>query len=146
MFGKARDAEPEKMKKIMLFGTFDVFHEGHKDFFRQAREYGDYLIVVVARDKNVLKLKGRLPNNNEIARQKEISDSKFADIVVLGDLDNKYKVIQKFKPDIICVGYDQKYSREELKEKLAEFGLNKTQIIRLKSFYPEIYKSSKLRK
>lgn len=133
-------------KKAMLFGTFDIFHEGHKDFFRQAREHGEYLIVVVARDKNVLKAKYRLPDNNERARLKKISDSHLADIVVLGDLDDQYNVIQKFKPDIICVGYDQKYSAEELKEKLNEFGLKKTQIVQLKPFHPEKYKSSKLRK
>ena len=45
------------MKKVMVFGTFDGLHEGHLDFFRQAREYGDYLIVAVARDVNVKKIK-----------------------------------------------------------------------------------------
>lgn len=130
----------------MVFGTFDIFHEGHKDFFRQAREYGEYLIVVVARDKNVLRIKGRLPQNNENDRLKKISESKLADIVVLGDLDNQYKVIKEYKPDMICIGYDQKYSEKELKEKLAEFGLDKTQIVKMSSFHPEIYKSSKLRK
>jgi FAD synthetase len=134
------------MKKVMVFGTFDIFHEGHKDFFRQAREYGDCLIVVIARDKNVLKAKGRLPQNNEVSRQKEILESKLADIVALGNLDNRYRVIQEYEPDVICLGYDQKGSVEELKEKLIEFGLNKTQIIRLNAFHPEIYKSSKLRK
>ncbi len=134
------------MKKAIVFGTFDIFHQGHKDFFRQAREYGEYLIVVVARDKNVLKAKGRLPENNENDRLKKISESNLADIVVLGDIDNRYKVIQKYKPDAICVGYDQDYSEEELKEKLAEFGLAKTQIVKLKPFHPEIYKTSKLRK
>ncbi len=134
------------MKKAMVFGTFDIFHEGHKDFFRQAKEYGEYLIVVVARDKNVLKAKNRLPQNNEIARQKKISDNQLADIVVLGDLDDKYKVIEEYKPDAICLGYDQKVSLEELKQKLIKFNLDKIQIVRLNPFHPEIYKSSKLRK
>lgn len=132
--------------KVMVFGTFDIFHNGHKDFFRQARKYGEYLIAVVARDKNVLEAKGRLPENNEIARQQKISDSGLADIVVLGNLDNMYRVIQEYKPDVICVGYDQKYSAVELKEKLIAFGLDKTKIVRLRSFHPEIYKSSKLKK
>lgn len=134
------------MKKVIVFGTFDIFHEGHKDFFRQAKECGDLLIVVIARDKNVLEAKGRLPENNELARQKKISESKLADIVVLGELDDKYKVIEKYKPDVICLGYDQKVFLEELKEKLIEFGLSQAQVIRLNSFHPEIYKSSKLRK
>lgn len=133
-------------KKVMVFGTFDIFHEGHKDFFRQAKEFGDYLIVVVARDKNVLRIKGRLPENNEQARQKQIIESKLADIVVWGDLSDQYKVIKEYKPDMICLGYDQKVSEEELKEKLVEFSLQKTQIVRLNPFHPEMYKSSKLRK
>lgn len=134
------------MKKVMVFGTFDIFHKGHKDFFRQAREYGNYLIVIVARDKNVLKTKGRLPQNNELVRQKEIVGSKLADKVVLGYMDNKYRVIGEYKPEVICLGYDQKGSVSELKEKLIELGLSKTQIVRLDPFYPEIYKSSKLRR
>lgn len=134
------------MKKAMVFGTFDIFHKGHKDFFRQAKEYGEYLIVVIARDENVLEAKGRLPQNNEIVRQTTISDNQLADIVVLGDLDDKYKMIQEYKPDVICLGYDQKVLLKELKEKLAEFNLEKTQIARLNPFHPEIYKSSKLRK
>ncbi len=132
-------------KKVMVFGTFDIFHEGHKDFFRQAREYGGYLIVIVARDKNVLETKGKLPENNELARQTTISDSALVDIVVLGDLADKYKVIQEYQPDVICLGYDQKVILKELAEKLAEFSLDKTRIIKLNPFHPEIYKSSKLK-
>jgi len=58
----------ETHNKIMLFGTFDIFHEGHRDFLRQAREYGDYLIVVIARDETVKNVKGKLPRNNESVR------------------------------------------------------------------------------
>jgi FAD synthetase len=134
------------MKKAMIFGTFDIFHEGHKDFFRQAREYGDYLVVVVARDENVMKVKNKLPRNNEKERLNKIKESGLAEEVVLGDLVDKYKAIKKYKPEAICLGYDQKVFVSELKNKLAEFGLDKTRIIRLKSFHPEIYKSSKIGK
>ena len=58
--------------KVMVFGTFDGLHEGHKNFFKQARKYGDYLLVVVGRDKNVEKMKGHLPQRNENERMKEI--------------------------------------------------------------------------
>jgi len=40
-----------KKKKVMVFGTFDIFHPGHRSFLNQAKKYGNYLIVVVARDK-----------------------------------------------------------------------------------------------
>ena len=63
------------MIKIMVFGTFDIFHEGHKNFLKQAREYGDYLIVVVARDETVEKVKKRLPQNDENSRLEIIEKS-----------------------------------------------------------------------
>jgi len=128
----------------MVFGTFDILHKGHEDFFRQARKLGEYLIVIVARDKNVLKIKGKLPRNGEIVRQRKIVESKLADEVAIGSIEDRYKIIQEFKPNVICLGYDQKVSERELREKLIEFGLAKTKIIRLDSFFPEIYKSSKL--
>jgi len=37
----------EAMKKVMCFGAFDGLHPGHLDFFRQAKRYGDFLIVSV---------------------------------------------------------------------------------------------------
>ncbi|MBW6440918.1 adenylyltransferase/cytidyltransferase family protein [Patescibacteria group bacterium] len=132
------------MKNVMVFGTFDILHKGHEDFFRQARKLGEYLIVIVARDKNVLKIKGKLPRNGEIVRQRKIVESKLADEVAIGSIEDRYKIIQEFKPNVICLGYDQKVSERELREKLIEFGLAKTKIIRLDSFFPEIYKSSKL--
>ncbi len=133
------------MKKVMVFGTFDIFHKGHEDFFRQAREFGGYLIVVIARDENVFKIKGNLPDNTEINRQNEISKSEFADEAVLGNLNDRYEVIKKFKPDAICLGYDQKVLIEELEKKLIEFDLGSTKLMRLNSYFPKIYKSSKLR-
>ena len=46
------------MVTVMAFGTFDVLHPGHHFYLEQARKLGDNLVVVVARDANVKKLKG----------------------------------------------------------------------------------------
>ena len=59
------------------------------------------------------------------------------DKAVLGFIHDKYKVIKQFKPDVICLGYDQITSLEELKK----FNIP---IIRLKSYKPYKYKSSKM--
>jgi FAD synthetase len=131
---------------ILAFGTFDIFHPGHESFLKQAREFGDYLIVVIARDKTVEKVKENLPQNNEITRQQAVVKNNLADEVVLGNLEDKYQVIEKYRPEIICLGYDQKAFVKNLREKLKEFNLEKTRIIKLKSYYPEKYKSSKLKK
>ncbi|HEY4500387.1 MAG TPA: adenylyltransferase/cytidyltransferase family protein, partial [Candidatus Paceibacterota bacterium] len=47
------------MKRVMVFGTFDILHPGHLYFLRAAKKLGDYLIVSLARDVNVRKIKGR---------------------------------------------------------------------------------------
>lgn len=135
---------PFKNRKIIAFGTFDVFHPGHRSYLKQAKKLGDFLIVVVARDKNVLRIKNKKVLNKEQKRLEEIKKIKIADEVVLGNLKDKYAVIKKYKPDIIALGYDQAVDLKELKNKLKDFNL-KSKIIRLKSHKPEVYKSSKLK-
>lgn len=132
-------------KKVMVFGTFDIFHKGHKSFLKQAKQYGDYLIVVIARDKTVLKVKGKVPLNKEYDRLQIAKKSNLADELILGDLKDKYKVIEKYKPDIICLGYDQITFTKKLDKILKKINLDKIKIIRLKSYKSDKYKSSKFR-
>jgi FAD synthetase len=135
-----------QVKKVLIFGTFDIFHKGHQSFLRQARKSGCFLTVVVARDKTVKKVKGRLPKNAEKVRLKNIVESKIADKVILGGLGDKYAIIKKIRPDIICLGYDQIAFVEKLEEKLVAYGLKNVRIKRLKPYKPEIYKSSLINK
>jgi len=133
------------MKKVMVFGTFDIFHKGHIDFLKQAKKFGDYLIVVVARDATVKKVKGQLPQNKEGSRARIIASNSLAERVTLGGLKSKYSIIRKYKPEVICLGYDQKFFIDNLREELKKINLEKTKIIKLKPYKPEIYKSSKLK-
>ena len=63
------------MKKVMAFGTFDGLHPGHLNFLKQARRLGDSLVVVVARDANVRKIKGRFPRLGEGERLRKVASS-----------------------------------------------------------------------
>lgn len=130
------------MKKVLVFGTFDKFHPGHLSFLRQARRYGR-LFVLVARDKTVKKIKGKLPKQSEKKRLALIKKTSLTAKIFLGRLKSKYAVLKKIKPDIICLGYDQKFFIKDLPKKIKEFGL-KTKIIRLKAYKADIYKSSKI--
>ena len=131
-------------KKVMVFGTFDPLHPGHLNYFEQAKKEGDYLIVVVARDKTIREEKGREPAQTEEERLKKIKELKIVDKVVLGDLKDKLKVVKEENPDVLCLGYDQNVDEDVLRNKLKEIGLE-PEIKRMKPFKPEKYKSSKLR-
>jgi FAD synthetase len=135
---------PKQRKTVMTFGSFDILHKGHLNFFKQAKKKGDFLIVVLARDKNIKKIKKNYPHNFEKERKKKVSQIDIVDKVILGDLKDRYVAIKKYKPDVICLGYDQRVDLKDLKNRLSEFGLE-TRVCRLKAFYPEVYKSSKLR-
>ena len=128
------------MKKIIVFGSFDPLHEGHRGFFRQAKRLGDYLIVVVARDDNIKKIKNHESRIKEDERLKTVQAEKNVDQAILGDIGGNYTALEKIMPDIIAIGYDQKIP-EDLKNKVS-----KLKTVRLKPFHPEKYKSSKISK
>ncbi len=140
-------------KKVLCFGTFDLFHPGHVSFLRQARKYGNYLVVVVARDENVKKIKGKYPLDNELKRIENLKKSKLGDNVILGKEKFSYSIIKEIDPDIICLGYDQKVDEKklqsELRSKKEYSGVKKVynkKIVRLLPYKENIYKSSKLNK
>lgn len=133
------------MKKIaMCFGTFDGLHQGHEDYFRQAKDLADELVVIVARDTTVVDVKGNLPSVNEQDRLFAVQEHPFVDDARLGYEDDKYRVIEEIKPDFICLGYDQETFTENLDAELARRGLSAA-IVRCQPYYPETYKSSLLR-
>lgn len=131
----------KKEKIVMVFGTFDIFHEGHKNFLIQAKAHGGYLIVVIARDETVKTIKNGGPKNNEYIRLITVKESKIADEVILGDLIDKYAAIKNNKPHVVCLGYDQNHFTNDLSRLFPSL-----QIIRLKPYKQDIYKSSLLSK
>jgi FAD synthetase len=133
------------MKKVIAFGSFDILHKGHEHYLKEAKSYGDFLIVVVARDKSIIKIKGKKPQNDENSRLGEIKKLDFVDEAVLGDEKDFFKSLDSYKPDVICLGYDQKtISIDDLKKGLEKRKLT-AKIVRAKPFKENIYKSSLLK-
>ncbi len=134
------------MTRIMVFGTFDIVHAGHEDMFRQARALATepFLIVSVARDNIVERIKSARPRNSEKARLANVRKNPLVDEVMLGDEGDHIPHIIAAKPSIIALGYDQEGEYVlDLKEKLAAAGIT-VDIVRLSAYKPEIYKTSKL--
>ncbi len=129
--------------RVLVFGTFDGLHEGHKNFFRQAKEFGDFLVVVVGRDSTVEKIKKRPPKFTEQERLAEVQKNELVDEARLGNEgSDPYKVIEEIKPDSICLGYDQTHFTDKLAIELPKRGLGHITVERLKAFEPEKYHSS----
>lgn len=126
------------MIKVLAFGSFDPLHKGHICYLKQAKKLGDRLVVIVSSDEKIRSIKKHEPRKSEKERLRKVKDLKIADEVLLGEAAGEYRLINRIKPDIIALGYDQKIP-EPLKNKMKKY-----KIITLKSFRPDIFKSSKL--
>ena len=133
------------MKPVMCAGTFDIIHPGHLYFLSEAKKYGDKLIVVVARDETSEKVKGKKPQRNERERLEQIRTLEIVDEAVLGKQGNIFDIIEEIKPSVICLGYDQKVLKQDLEDELKKRNI-KCDVIRIGSYMPHLYKSSKMGK
>lgn len=133
------------MKTVLCAGTFDIIHPGHLYYLSEAKKFGDKLVVVVARDSTSQRIKNKIPANNEMDRLEAIRSLSIVDKAVLGKEGNIFEIVKEIKPDVICLGYDQRVSKEELERELKFMGL-KAEIFRLPGYKPHIYKSSKMKK
>ena len=130
------------MKTVMIFGTFDGIHQGHLFFIQYAKNKGDRLVVVVARDETVSRLKGYLPQQSLQDRCFAIEQLHIADEVIPGSGEDHFSAIQQYQPNHIILGYDQTYFADTLQQDLRQKGFSNTTISRAPSYFPEKYKSS----
>lgn len=128
--------------KVLTFGTFDIFHPWHEFYLQSALKYGDSLHTIIARDTTVEKIKWFRPKHNEKTRQKNVQDFWICKSVILWDKSNPLVPVIAIEPDVICLGYDQKSFPKQLQAYLDQTWIS---VIRMESFEPEIYKSSKLK-
>ena len=130
------------MKRVITYGTFDLFHIGHLRLLKRARELGDYLIVGVSTDE-FNKIKGK-KSVFPFKERKEIVESiKFVDKVIPEvNWEQKVDDIKKYKIDIFVIGDDWKGKFDFLKKYCEVIYLPRTKDIsstilkdRLKDFY-----------
>ena len=97
----------QSMKKVITYGTFDMFHEGHYNLLKRAKELGDYLIVGITTEQYD-ETRGKLNVvDSLITRIDNVRATGFVDEVVVEDhVGQKVEDIQKFGVDIFTVGSD----------------------------------------
>lgn len=130
--------------RVLVAGSFEIIHPGHVYLFKKAWEHGR-VYVVVARDKNFKKFKGREPVIPEEQRRKVVESIKYVHKAILGDENDYLKPVAEISPDIILLGPDQWVDEEKLKKELELRGLENARIIRLKErIEGELYSVSKI--
>lgn len=133
------------MTTVLIFGTFDLFHKGHEYLLEKASQFGDELYVLISRDATVKKLKKQDPLNSEQKRLERIKALPHVKEAFLGSTTDHFSFLNRLVPDIICLGYDQTFLVDRLKEEILKRKLA-TKLVVLDAHHPKTYKSSLLRK
>ena len=105
------------MKKVITYGSFDLFHEGHYNLLKRAKELGDYLIVGVTTE-NYDRERGKLNVvDSLLTRMENVKKTGFADEIIIEESSGqKYNDIKKYDVDIFTVGSDWVGSFDYLKD------------------------------
>lgn len=106
----------EKMKKVITYGTFDLFHVGHVNILRRAKELGDYLIVALSSDEfNAIKNKKAYYSYED--RKKILEAIRYVDEVIPEfTWEQKIKDVQEHDVDVFVMGDDWEGKFDFLKE------------------------------
>lgn len=97
------------MKRIITFGTFDVFHLGHVRILQRAASLGTHLTVGVSSDKLNHAKKGRFPIYSEQDRMEIVSALQCVkEVFFETSLELKGEYIRQFSADTLVMGDDWK--------------------------------------
>ena len=104
------------MKRVITYGTFDLFHEGHYNLLKRAKALGDYLIVGVTTE-HYDEQRGKINIMDSLLQRVEnVKNSGFADEIIIEDHEGqKVEDIQKYRVDIFTLGSDWRGKFDYLK-------------------------------
>jgi len=105
------------MKKVITYGTFDLFHEGHYNLLKRAKALGDYLIVGVTTE-HYDEQRGKINIiDSMLERIENVRKCGFADEIIIEDHEGqKIEDIQKYGVDVFTLGSDWRGMFDYLKE------------------------------
>ena len=104
------------MKRVITYGTFDLFHQGHYNILKRARELGDYLVVGVTSESYDIE-RGKLNVQDSLLKRIEnVRKTGFADEIIVEEYQGqKLNDITKYNIDLLVVGSDWRGKFDYLK-------------------------------
>ena len=127
------------MKRIVTFGTFDLFHIGHLNILRRARELGDHLVVGVSSDELNYSKKSKYPISCTDDRLKIVAAIRYVDEVFVEEsLELKGNYLKRFRADVLVMGDDWVGRFDEFREICEVVYLPRTENISTTSLKNEI--------
>ncbi|NBJ02860.1 glycerol-3-phosphate cytidylyltransferase [Lachnospiraceae bacterium] len=118
------------MTKVITYGTYDLFHEGHYRLLQRAKQLGDYLIVGITTEEYD-RTRGKLNVIDSLmTRIENVKKTGFADEIIIEEAaGQKFRDIQKYKIDIFTVGSDWTGQFDYLKDYCQVIYLERTKNI-----------------
>lgn len=105
------------MKKVITYGTFDLFHYGHVNLLQRAKELGDYLIVAVSTDEFNQNMKNKKCYFSYEERKRLVEAIRYVDLVIPEDnWEQKISDVKEFKVDTFVIGDDWEGKFDFLKD------------------------------
>ena len=105
------------MKKVITYGTFDLFHQGHYNILKRAKQLGDYLIVGVTGESYDME-RGKLSvKDSLVTRIENVKKTGFADKIIIEEyLGQKIHDVIEYDIDVLVVGSDWKGKFDHLRK------------------------------
>jgi rfaE bifunctional protein nucleotidyltransferase chain/domain len=114
------DAERAKGRRVvMCHGVFDVMHPGHILHFKEARTFGDILVVTITPDRFVNKGPGR-PVFNERLRAETIAALEYVDYVAVNEWPTAVETLTRLRPSVYAKGKDYADASADLTRKILD--------------------------
>ena len=93
---------------VFTNGCFDIIHIGHIRYLREARRFGDLLVVGINSDRSVSTIKRGRPVNSQDQRAEVLASLEMVDYVAIFDEETPYELIKSVLPDVLVKGGDWK--------------------------------------
>jgi FAD synthetase len=146
----ANKRSSQKSKIVLASGVFDLLHLEHVRFLEEAKRAGGRsaeLVVIVDRDSVARERKGKKPIVPENQRCALVASLRVVNCAMLGfQTFNIGRVIDKVKPDVIALGYDQSIMLERTVKRYIEDNRLNIKVVRIGKFgEDELNSSSKIK-